>query len=591
MNNLAVMLTKLDKHTEAQQLLRNTLSEIDGRVPHRHPEYLCALCNLAASLYLSGRTADANEIFLKLQAFEYDFCFRPQSQSFESVETARDIGENRLSLRNSWVQNAAVQDTMDTAAVEPINQPIPQSGVVSSLRRYLDSLSHPIKPSNGTGKMKTHRPSPRFRNVLLSLFAGRPKRHEVEFTNVAPGLESTSDSYLPPPSDSVFGSSMRKAQKEDAMPFQNLEPVPVSRMTTKELALEPGEEQGSDRTVHPLTSKFETCNVQGTGEPGPTLRPGDAAFVHSLISPIAERSYSRSNGKDCNRYVANWLTSAQDELHHTPIPDIPLTVPESSLVRHNSGAKQDPPRLTFKSSYTIETDRSSVSFIDFYPWVLTDAFLKRDIPARHLRITVYKRSHDAIRRWTPIDEFDALLDTGCTQGDVVSEEYCQLYDHHILPLAPKHRKPWVDANGNEVKKVGTAKLHVGWTGHDGSMNILREFLVVKDLPRNLMFGNNTITRYGLLDAASIMLPLLLALRSGKKKAEDRELTRQIVSVAEKQEAEQAAARAAKWEQERQRRANRVSDKSSTLVGGSDTSRCQSPSSTRRSESTRPSTGS
>lgn len=199
-------------------------------------------------------------------------------------------------------------------------------------------------------------------------------------------------------------------------------------------------------------------------------------------------------------------------------------------------------------------------------------------------------------QWFEVDQVDALIDTGSTHVDVVSEKYCEIFEHEILPLPPKHQRDYIGANGRPIITPGVAKIHVGWTGSTGSINILREFLVVRDLPRNLMFGNRTIMRYNMLDSAGFMLPLTLAARSSRAKVNDKARTAQATIAAKLLEAEKAAQRTQEWVRLRQQGQNTqpahpasISDGSPSLIGGSDTSVGQASASVSGPESSRPST--
>lgn len=67
MHNVVVILTKMHKHQEAQEIMLNLLPKMEAQLPPWHPDYLCTLCTLATSFYLSGRDADADPIFSDLE--------------------------------------------------------------------------------------------------------------------------------------------------------------------------------------------------------------------------------------------------------------------------------------------------------------------------------------------------------------------------------------------------------------------------------------------------------------------------------------------------------------------------------------------
>ena len=165
-------------------------------------------------------------------------------------------------------------------------------------------------------------------------------------------------------------------------------------------------------------------------------------------------------------------------------------------------------------------------------------------PDRILVADIFKRSDQG--RPIFLEKVEILLDTGSTDADVVSEDYCEFMGLEIHPLTKEHLRHYIGAGGSPVDVVGISKIGVRWSGRHGTISKVREFVVVKDHPQDLSFGNKTISRYNLLNAA-LMMPLILASRSKKTREEDWRQTQMIQEATKREEARKIEERLRLWD--------------------------------------------
>ena len=143
---------------------------------------------------------------------------------------------------------------------------------------------------------------------------------------------------------------------------------------------------------------------------------------------------------------------------------------------------------------------------------------------------------------------DILLDTGSTDLDVVSADYCEAWGHPILPAPERLQGLYISALGCAVNIQGMAKICLRWRGQSGTKTLVREFAVVEDFPQDMSFGNRTITRYNLLrESAGLLLPLIFASRSKKVKDRDKEQAQKAKEIAKSEEAKKFEDRLKRWD--------------------------------------------
>ncbi|KAL9105993.1 MAG: hypothetical protein Q9227_008901 [Pyrenula ochraceoflavens] len=241
---------------------------------------------------------------------------------------------------------------------------------------------------------------------------------------------------------------------------------------------------------------------------------------------------------------------------------------QPSYIQKTSPLHSEVNKYPFNFQHSMRFGQEMVNEFDEYrsdvcPSSLRTDRSSRDYPSQKLSAEIFKRSDN--NRLIFLDQVEIFLDTGSVDVDVVSEDYCKFWGHEIHPTSGEYLQNYIGAGSILVNVIGTSKIGVRWRRH-GTTSKVREFVVVRDHPQDLSFGNKTISRYGLLNSTFVM-PLVLASRSQKAREQDQRQTQMIREAARMEEARKTQERLRLWDlnwegpdaSDGQRRASQQSD--------------------------------
>ena len=164
----------------------------------------------------------------------------------------------------------------------------------------------------------------------------------------------------------------------------------------------------------------------------------------------------------------------------------------------------------------------------------------------------------------PQRPYDALLDSGADKN-CVSEGFCNSFEVTIERNTVEDTV--VAANGERLKVLGEVKIPFSWVCFNGATNSAKfPFYVVKDLQVGMLICERYIAHLRVDGLHPLLAPVLLASRSQKAKQYDMQRTQQATTNAKVREAKAAAQRKA----EREALPPKCLSRSSSMVGGSET---------------------
>ncbi|KAL9621957.1 MAG: hypothetical protein Q9160_003619 [Pyrenula sp. 1 TL-2023] len=587
MNNFAIMLIKLGRHGEAQLLLQKAVAEMELRLPARHPEYYFALCSLATLCYIQGHEARGDSTIAKCEAYADNSIPSTLRSCLDAAYLARSIQKDTLKFKD-LSRLAYTQEVFDESqlSVESLDPQHRESRPALIRFLSLSNLREPgarITEQNSHGKWRQWIPMRR-KNLAYSWTVlpespeytsnakkhiSRSKKHISRSKKrmvVRWADRVSSDEETSRISESRRSSMIVEIGNRIEFP---LRPAALELPTNHHICLADRIDQ-EEQALRPIPDLPLVVELPTTTKHRSTL--ADNVATAGIVPPLLSSNQSSKPGGNELEIEGRSLTSRPcDSKGSTALGQWANIVLESCIIKEEledhwlevqplSDRVQLSTANLERGSLEFRTSLSKVTVLE--PNTIYATSVSSSTPIRSPE-SFHGAAAELIRDESTISPVSSAEDraganshsnpsadssnTGSTELDVVSAEYCKCWGHPVLEAPERLQNSYLAAMGCPVTVQGIAKICLRWRGQSGTKTIAREFAVVEDFPVDMLFGNRTITRFDLLrESAGLLLPLLLAPRSKKDKARDREQTREAKVIAKKEEVQHLKERLKRW---------------------------------------------